>query len=584
MTASDLRPPTPGSRRPRRVRPSFARALAAGLLASPLAAQAPDPAAERDRRFGETVDVRVVNVDVVVTDRDGRPVQGLEPEDFEVFEDGRPQEITNFYRVEGPRVQADGQEGWEVIAPDSSFRRRVLLLLDNNFITTPERDRALDVLQTYLDQKFDGSYEWSVVAVGDDIRVLLPFSDDKLLVRAALDRVASLPTFASRYRIDRHFLNDPVRVRRSQRAAAAADVTGSGSDATETFQQALRFESKIAVAATLQAFERTTTAMVQAFRAYGDLPGNKVLVWITGGVPMLPEYGFQGEGTAGQDQVSSKDTELRQYQTELRELVDAAAYEANAAQFKVYPVKATGVEPPTPQNDPGFRSSGATFSEAALSSSIEVDDNDTAQLSLALGTGGLYLTSNRTLDSFETADQDTTNYYSLGYRPARAEDDGLHDLRVEVKKPGLVARSRRAFVDLSPEKRLEAVLATPLPFPREKGSLPVSVEVARPGGDEVLATVQVANESLTFLPEGDFYVGRVKIYLTIHDEVGNLVDLVSEEKDLRFPTAQRDDVLAGRFRYGLKFRLKDRGAYVISVTLRDRATDEIGTAFSNVRI
>ena len=59
------------------------------------------------------------------------------------------------------------------------------------------------------------------------------------------------------------------------------------SDATETFQQALRFESKVAVAATLQAFERTTTAMVQAFRAYGDLPGNKVLVWITGGVPML---------------------------------------------------------------------------------------------------------------------------------------------------------------------------------------------------------------------------------------------------------------------------------------------------------
>ena len=44
------------------------------------------------------------------------------------------------------------------------------------------------------------------------------------------------------------------------------------------------------------------------------------------------------------------------------------------------------------------------------------------------------------------------------------------------------------------------------------------------------------------------------------------------------------DVLAGRFRYGLKFRLKDKGSYVVSVTLRDEATAEIGTAFSNVEI
>src|SRR6476620_11665513 len=49
----------------------------------------------------ESIEVRVVNVDVVVTDRDGKPVTGLTKEDFEILEDKRPQKITNFYEVRG---------------------------------------------------------------------------------------------------------------------------------------------------------------------------------------------------------------------------------------------------------------------------------------------------------------------------------------------------------------------------------------------------------------------------------------------------------------------------------------------------
>ncbi len=535
------------------------------------------------RPFTETVDVRVVNVDVVVTDRDGQPVQGLERGDFVVLEDGRPQEVTNFYRVEGPRLQSDGQDGWEVIGADSSFRRRVLLLIDNNFITTPMRDAALEVLQSYLDQKFDGSYEWAVVAVGDEVRILEPFGPDKLRVRAALDRVKAMPTFASRYRIERFFLNDPVRVRRGEReeAAMGSDSQGGGD---RQFHQALRFESKFNVASTLDAFRRTSNAMVQSFRANSSLPGNKVLVWITGGVPMLPEYGFQGEAGAARGSVSSQDATLRGYQTELRALVDATAWEANAAQFKVYPIKVPGLQVQTPQSDVGYRSSGVSIGSETFSSPIEVDDHDTAQLSLALGTGGLYLTSNRTLESFERADRDTTTYYSLGYRPSRPEDGKLHRIEVQVTKPGLVVRSRTGYVDLSREQKLEMVLATPLPFPREKGSLPVQIDIQRRERGEVVAVARLPSKLLTFLPEGEFFVGKVKIYLTIHDQKGNLVDLVSQHQDLRFPATQRADALAGEFRYGLKFKLKEKGDYVVSVTVRDEATDEIGTAFSNVHI
>ena len=47
----------------------------------------------------ETIEVKVVNVDVVVTDRAGNPVTGLTKNDFVLFENGKPQEITNFYEI-----------------------------------------------------------------------------------------------------------------------------------------------------------------------------------------------------------------------------------------------------------------------------------------------------------------------------------------------------------------------------------------------------------------------------------------------------------------------------------------------------
>ncbi len=59
--------------------------LAAGLGAQPT------------ETFVDTVYVQVVEVDVVVTDRKGRPVSGLKRDDFELYVDGVPVEISNFF-------------------------------------------------------------------------------------------------------------------------------------------------------------------------------------------------------------------------------------------------------------------------------------------------------------------------------------------------------------------------------------------------------------------------------------------------------------------------------------------------------
>src|SRR5215210_7504760 len=44
-------------------------------------------------------DVQLIDVDVVVTGRDGKPVRGLTRDDFEIIENGQPQAISNFAEI-----------------------------------------------------------------------------------------------------------------------------------------------------------------------------------------------------------------------------------------------------------------------------------------------------------------------------------------------------------------------------------------------------------------------------------------------------------------------------------------------------
>ncbi len=77
--------------------------LLAAAIALPAIAQR-RPAEPEQPKLVESIDVRVINVDVIVTDRRGKFVSGLKKEDFEILENGVPKTVSNFYEVEGNRA------------------------------------------------------------------------------------------------------------------------------------------------------------------------------------------------------------------------------------------------------------------------------------------------------------------------------------------------------------------------------------------------------------------------------------------------------------------------------------------------
>ena len=73
----------------------------------------------------ESIEVRVTNLDVVVTDRSGNPVTGLTKDDFVVVEDGKEQPITNFYEIRAAAAMEEAAPAAASSVPENLAKRRI---------------------------------------------------------------------------------------------------------------------------------------------------------------------------------------------------------------------------------------------------------------------------------------------------------------------------------------------------------------------------------------------------------------------------------------------------------------------------
>src|SRR5437764_14483963 len=98
----------------------------------------------------ESIEVRVVNVDVIVRNRAGKPVTGLTKADFEIFENGQKREITNLYEVRAPAPAASTAAATPA-APASAAPaetpvevrpRNVVMFVDNYSLEPFRRDKV----------------------------------------------------------------------------------------------------------------------------------------------------------------------------------------------------------------------------------------------------------------------------------------------------------------------------------------------------------------------------------------------------------------------------------------------------------
>src|SRR5437867_1431417 len=122
-------------------------AIGLAVALSPLLlAQQPIP------RLGESIEVSIVNVDVFVTDADGRRVQGLTKDDFQIFQDGKRQPITNFAEYRGGNLPppAVGQPAPAEAQEPPRQKRTMVIFVDRFSLPRFRSEPMFDAIRSFL--------------------------------------------------------------------------------------------------------------------------------------------------------------------------------------------------------------------------------------------------------------------------------------------------------------------------------------------------------------------------------------------------------------------------------------------------
>ena len=165
-------------------------ALTAGQAPAPPAQQ---PPAQQPPTFKVRVDY--VEVDAVVTDRQGRPVRDLKKEDFQVLEDGKSQVITNFTMVDIP-VERDNRPLFasSPIEPDvrtneKPFDGRVYVMVIDDMHTRFGRSvRVKTAAKQFIERRLGANDLMAVVHTSGPSDANQEFTNNKRLLLASADR------------------------------------------------------------------------------------------------------------------------------------------------------------------------------------------------------------------------------------------------------------------------------------------------------------------------------------------------------------------------------------------------------------
>jgi VWFA-related protein len=402
------------------------------------------------------VTVRLVLVDVIATDKDGKVVTGLTKEDFEIHEDGKsvPINSVDFINFESPSIVSVEK----IKAP--ARKKRFFVLFDS--INTIRRmlDRSKSRILDRLIELIRSGGEIMVMEMSEEggIQILQPFSSDPQLIAQAIEK-ASGSIWVERATDD---LAVPDILGRTEVTDREIFVPGVGVEksAREIYQYKTRVR-----------FEKSLSSLLSVMNMIKDYPGRKPVLLVSGGFPALSlEKLFSAPGikskVAHSDIAAAKIYDPfkvlqkggRRYGDDIFDDLIEFANSHNITFYSMDPdIYLRYVLP-----DMSFDN----FSR--VSDMAQIKRNELANLKeMALDTGGLSLQGANKFDEFQKVlNQDLFSFYELSYYPDRKKSDGkYHKIQVKIKKPGVNIRFRKGYYDYNPDQEESLLFASTVANP-----------------------------------------------------------------------------------------------------------------------
>ena len=383
-----------------------------------------------------SVTTTLVQVDAVVTTRDGLPVTDLTRDDFEILEDGKSRDIRSFSFVQiapaqpatataTPRVRT--APALPSIQPQD-VHRTIAIVVDDLKMSVQSLHYTREALQKFIAKQIAPGDLVAIQTTSGVTSAFGQFTTDTKQMRAAIDRLRANLTGGG----------------------PADSITAIGGAEGDDAQVRAMTRRRFAVG-TLGAVRHTAEGM-------RNMPGRKSIVLFSEGMRMNRD-------------LVKEDPPVDV--TEVRRVSDSA----NRAAVVIYAVDPRGVVYPGLQAKDDVANLEEVEVRDQLHDRLETLRGTQAALQfLAAETGGLVrLNSNDMNDSLGHVLADQSGYYLLGFQPGEAAAQRLqregkyHRLQVRVKRPGLTVRHRKGFlgdvapppVPISPNQRLLAALNSP---------------------------------------------------------------------------------------------------------------------------
>ncbi len=554
------------------------------------------PQAEQDQPEDVLrITTELVQTDVSVFDKDGRFVEGLKQQDFELRVDGRPQAVSFFDRVTAGSADEEAQLAAARGAknnPASAKKtgpvrpldrgRMIVFFVDDFHLAADSLKRSREFLTNFIDKEMGQNDQLMIASTSGQVGFLQQFTDNKMVLREAVSRLSY------KQRTARDLQSPPM----SEYQALLIDRNDSdvlnyyverymrdfpGTDRNTAAEQVrTRARTQLSLAASVTKISLSTLDSLTRMTA--RLAGRKLFFFISDGFFIDPQ----------RDTIES-----------LRRITDGAA----RAGVIIYTMEARGLisGQAGAAEDVAFDPSG----RLGRASASEMSDSQDGLNALAVDTGGRAIrNTNAPFPAMRQAVQDTSAYYLLAWRPDSEQVRGGKFRRVEVSvrnRPELSVRVQRGFLteDTGKQKKtVKAVAASAdvktvdnalrdaltATFPRS--DLPVELSLSYldvpSSGLTLMSSIKITGGALELKLRNGKQAAVVDIAGGVFNSQGKQLDGFRERLTVTpTSTATRPQFMDVNYNYRA---LLKPGLYQVRVAVRDEASGQAGSALQWIEV
>lgn len=541
----------------------------------------------------------LVQTDVMVFDKQGKFVDGLKPEQFQLRINKSRREISFFETVrtggmstQREEVKADSGAPPAMPNPNTPKvdlqRRAVIFFVDDLHLAPDSLARARKALLDFIDNRVRDNDLVAVTSPSGQVGFLQQFTANKDALRSAVARLnyrtntktdmdeppmSQYIALKIRDGDEQAMIYYVEKIQEQHCTQAGCSVTAQGA------RQMVRNRAQQIVAESAPSTEDTLRLLEGLMRTAAQIPGRKLVFFISDG------FYLNDTKTGSIDRI--------------KRVTDAAG----RAGVVIYTLDARGLvsDSVSVLNDKPIDSKGMT-----ISSSIgEISASQDGLSALAADTGGrAFRNTNQPMHEWvDRVLDETSSYYLIAWKPDNEEQKRGKFKNIDVSiigRPDLKVRMRTSYFksaalpllttkkkkDKDPAKAREDDMRLVIDAPVTQREIPADVDlrfVQLPGvGTRVVATLSIDDSALTFdLAEGKL-AADVDIGGILYDDKGKPIDsFVGRLRILQRAAASGCQQKRSIYRFST---LVPGGLYQVRVAIRDLKSSRTGSAMDWIKV